>query len=153
MESKNYNVSNIYGNVRECILLFENGSQKIISIEHEKSRLTVNVVNHLVQENNFVKSVIKNFRYSDSLHDLAEKCKYNSLKTFTRHFKTNFRITPKQWVLSIKKEAMLNNLMNTDHPLKQIAAELGFSNISHLSDFCLKKTGMRPEEIRRKMVS
>jgi len=50
--------------------------------------------------------------------------------------------------LSIKKNEMINSLKNTRHSLKQIASDLGFSNVSHLSDFCLKKTGMRPEEIR-----
>lgn len=143
------NVSSIYGNVRECILLFENGTQKVISRQQEKGQLTVNIVYHLARENDFVESVIKNFYYTDRLDDLAEKCGFNSIKTFTRHFKSNFKITPKQWMLSIKKEAMLDCLVNTNYPLKQIAADLGFSNLSHLSDFCLKKTGKRPEDIRK----
>lgn len=143
------NESTIYGNVRECILLFENGTQKIISKKQKRGQLTVNIVFHLAKENDFVETVIKNFYYTDRLNDLAEKCNFNSTKTFTRHFKTNFQMTPKQWMLSIKKAALMECLKNTDYPLKQIAADLGFSNISHLSDFCLKKTGMRPEDIRR----
>ncbi len=142
--------SGIYGNVRECILLFENGTQKVIS--KEKGTLTVNIICHLAKENNFVELVIKNYNYTDRLDDLSEKCGFNSIKTFTRHFKNNFRVTPKQWMLSIKKEAMLNYLIDTDYPLKQIADYLGFSNLSHLSDFCLKKTGMRPDEIRKKII-
>lgn len=151
-QSSNQNESGIYGNVRECILLFENGTQKVISSEQEKGTLTVNILCHLAKENNFVESVIRNYDYADRLDDLSEKCGFNSIKTFTRHFKKNFRVTPKQWMLSTKKEAMLNYLMDTDYPLKQIADYLGFSNLSHLSDFCLKKTGMRPDEIRRKNV-
>ncbi len=150
-QSGKQNESGIYGNVRECILLFENGTQKVISNEKEKGTLTVNILCHLAKENNFVESVFKNYDYTDRLDDLSEKCGFNSIKTFTRHFKKNFNVTPKQWMLSIKKEAMLNYLIDTDYPLKQIAALLGFSNLSHLSDFCLKKTGMRPDEIRKKI--
>ncbi|MEN6324426.1 MAG: AraC family transcriptional regulator [Proteiniphilum sp.] len=146
------NVSSIYGNVRECILLFENGTQKVISNEQEKGTLTVNILSHLAKENNFVESVIRNYDYTDRLEDLSEKCGFNSIKTFTRHFKNNFRVTPKQWMLSIKKEVMLDYLRNTDYPLKQIVAQLGFSNLSHLSDFCLKRTGMRPDEIRKRII-
>ena len=143
------NESTIYGNVRECIIIFENDTQKVISKEQKRGQLTVNIVFHLAKENDFVETVIKNFYYTDRLNDLAEKCKFNSIKTFTRHFKTNFQMTPKQWMLSIKKEALMECLKNTDYPLKQIAVDLGFSNILHLSDFCLKKTGIRPEDIRK----
>jgi len=150
-ESRENNESFIFGDVRECILLFENGTQRIISKEQERGQLTVNIVSHSRKENDFVVRVIHNFTYTDTINDLAEKCGFYSTKTFTRHFKTNFRMTPKQWILSVKKEALLECLKNTDNPLKQIAAEMGFSHISHLSDFCLKKTGMRPDEIRRKI--
>ena len=145
--------SGIYGNVRECILLFKNGTQKVISNENENGTLTINILCHLAKENNFVESVINNYDYTDRLDDLSEKCGFNSIKTFTRHFKKNFNETPKQWMLSIKKEALLDYLRNTDYPLKQIAADLGFSNLSHLSDFCLQKTGKRPDELRKKSLT
>jgi AraC-like DNA-binding protein len=148
-----HNESTIYGNVRECILLFEDGSQKVISNEEGKGMLTVNILSHLAKKNDFVASVIRNFHYTDTLDTLSTKCGFKSTKTFTRHFKKNFQMTPKQWMLSIKKEALMECLKNTDYPLKQIAADLGFSNISHLSDFCLKKTGMRPEDIRKDLKS
>ena len=56
--SRKQNDSGIYGNVRECILLFENGSQKIISNNNIKGQLTVNVLTHLTKENTFVESVL-----------------------------------------------------------------------------------------------
>ena len=146
--SRKQNDSGIYGNVRECILLFENGSQKIISNNNIKGQLTVNVLTHLTKENTFVESVLHHYKSTRTLDELAVKCGFNSTKTFTRHFKLDFNMTPKQWMLSIKKNEMINSLKNTSQSLKQIASDLGFSNVSHLSDFCLKKTGMRPEEIR-----
>jgi AraC-like DNA-binding protein len=144
--------SGIYRHVRGCVLLFENGTQKVISNENKQGTLTVNIIYYLGNENDFVDSVIKSFTYTDKLEDLSKKCGFYSIKTFTRHFRNNFKVTPKQWMLSIKKEAMLNYLIDTDYPLKQIADFLGFSNLSHLSDFCLKKTGMRPEEIRKQII-
>jgi len=146
--SRKQNDSGIYGNVRECILLFENGTQKVISNNNIKGQLTVNVLTHLTKENTFVELVLHHYKNTRTLDELAVKCGFNSTKTFTRHFKQNFNMTPKQWMLSIKKNEMINYLKNTRYALKQIASELGFSNVSHLSDFCLKKTGMRPEEIR-----
>ncbi|ULB33666.1 MULTISPECIES: helix-turn-helix domain-containing protein [Proteiniphilum] len=145
---KKNRTTNIYGNVRECILNFENGTQKIISKKENRGLMTVNVLNQVI-ENSFVESVLNNYKHSKTLEDFAARCGFNSIKTFTRHFKKNFNITPKQWILSIKKEEMIAQLQNSDNTIKQIADDLGFSNVSHLSDFCLKKTGMRPEDIRK----
>ncbi|MDD2285914.1 MAG: AraC family transcriptional regulator [Paludibacter sp.] len=150
--SGNQYESAIYRHVRRCVLLFEDGTQKVISNEKRLGTMTINIIYYLGKENDFVESVLKNFNYIDNLEDLSKKCGFYSTKTFTRHFINNFKVTPKQWMLSIKKEAMLNYLINTDYPLKQIADFLGFSNLSHLSDFCLKKTGMRPEEIRKEII-
>ena len=140
--------SGLYENVRECILLFENGTQKIIRSDEMKGSLTVNVLKHLSAETNFVEAVLKHYKSARTLDELAKKCGYNCTKTFTRHFKNYFNSTPKQWVLEIRKNELISYLKNTKYPLKHISEDLGFSNVSHLSDFCLKKTGMRPDEIR-----
>lgn len=143
------NESNVYENVRECVLLFENGTQKVFSNNNVKGQLTVNVISHSSHENDFVKSVFSNYKSAKTLKELAEKCGFNCTKTFTRHFKRNFSTTPKQWLLIMRKNELISCLKNTKYPLKHLADELGFSNVSHLSDFCYKKTGMRPEEIRK----
>ena len=147
---RNESDSGVYGNVRECIILFENGTQKVITNNNMKGHLTVKVLTHLAGENDFVEAVMKHYKSVRTLDELAEKCGYKCTKTFTRHFKTNFNTTPKQWLLEIKKNELMSCLKNTNYPLKHISEELGFSNVSHLSDFCLKKTGMRPDEIRNK---
>lgn len=141
--------SGVYGNVRECILLFENGTQKIFTNEEKKGCLTVNVLSHEAENDPFVEAVIRNYGSCKTLDELTLKCGYRCTKTFTRHFIRHFHMTPKQWQLEIKKHEMISSLKNTRHPLKQIASELGFANVSHLSDFCYKKTGLRPDEIRK----
>jgi len=122
--------------------------KKLISNNNIKGQLTVNVLTHLTKENTFVESVLNHTKVHGHWTSSLLNADSIRTKTFTRHFKRNFNMTPKQWMLSIKKNEMINSLKNTRHSLKQIASDLGFSNVSHLSDFCLKKTGMRPEEIR-----
>ncbi len=45
---------------------------------------------------------------------LAKKCGYNSLKTFTRHFKKYLGITPYQWMMG--KKNGLCALKTINHP-------------------------------------
>ena len=141
--------NNIYDNVKECIILFENGTQKVFSSNGKKGQLTVNVLHHHVRNSGFVEAVLTHYKNTDTLSELTARCGFNCTKTFTRYFKKNFNTTPKQWLLDMKKEEMINKLKYSKLPLRQIAVELEFSNVSHLSDFCLKKTGKRPDEIRK----
>lgn len=138
----------IYDEVSRCVLYFSDGDRKIIVNQQAGSMLAVNVISYPVQDPNFMELVFKHYKPYLSVEELAKKCGYNSVKTFTRHFKKSFHTTPKQWMLSLREDKMLIQLKNTRQPLKQIAADLGFANVAHLSDFCLKRTGQRPEKIR-----
>jgi len=140
--------NSIYGNVKECIILFENGTKKVFSSNGVKGRLTVNVLNHHIRDSGFVEMVLKQYREARTLPELAAKCGFNSTKTFTRYFRKYFNTTPKQWLLEMKKEEMIEKLRHTRLTTRQIAEELEFSNLAYFSDFCLRKTGKRPEEIR-----
>ena len=42
----------------------------------------------------------------------------------------------------------LNELMETDHPISQIAHEAGYSDQSHLTRRCKRETGLTPGELR-----
>ena len=140
--------NNIYGNVKECVIFFENGTQKVFSSSRKKGELTVYVLNHRIRDSGFVKMVFKHYKGVNSLTEFAAQCGFNSTKTFTRHFKQKFNTTPKQWLLLIRKNEVVYYLENTDYPLKKIVSLLGFTNASHLRDFCIKKTGLIPERIR-----
>ncbi|HRU13779.1 MAG TPA: helix-turn-helix domain-containing protein, partial [Dysgonamonadaceae bacterium] len=85
--------------------------------------------------------------------DLSVRCGYRSTKTFTRHFQKNFDTTPKQWMMEMKENEVLHYLKNTNYSLTKIAALLGFANVSHLWNFCIKMTGMPPNKIRENKVN
>ena len=138
----------IYIDVKECILCFAYGKQKIVSAQESGDFLIVYVMEYKPDELNFVELVLKNYRNSKTVDDLSVRCGYRSTKTFTRHFKKNFDTTPKQWLLMMKKNEVIYYLKNTDYTFKKIAALLGFASVSHLWDFCIKKVGMNPTEIR-----
>ena len=139
----------IYDEVSRCVIYFSDGEKKIIVNNPADSLLAVRVVSYPSQNPNFIELVFKHYKPYLSVEELAEKCDYNSVKTFTRHFKKNFHTTPKQWMLTMRKDKMLVYLKNTKQALREVAATLGFASVARLSGFCLKRTGMRPKDIRR----
>lgn len=141
--------ANFYNGVAQCVLHFSNGKYKVISNSDANNLLAVNVVSYSKVELGLVELVLKHYKNSTSIDDLAIRCGYKSTKTFTRHFKQKFNTTPKQWLLQVKQNELVHYLENTDLPLKKLVSILGFSNITHLRDFCEKKLGMPPEKIRK----
>ena len=138
----------IYIDVKECILCFAYGKQKIVSAQESGDFLIVYIMEYRPEELNFVELVLKNYRNSKTVEDLSIRCGYLSTKTFTRHFKKNFDMSPKQWMMEMKENEVRYYLKNTDYTLTKIAALLGFANVSHLWNFCIKMTGMPPNKIR-----
>lgn len=143
----------IYIDVKECILCFAYGKQKIVSAQESGDFLIVYVMEYKPDELNFVELVLKNYRNSKTVDDLSVRCGYRSTKTFTRHFQKNFDMSPKQWMMEMKKNEVLHYLKNTNYSLTKIAALLGFANVSHLWNFCIKMTGMPPNKIRENKVN
>lgn len=141
--------TNFYNGVAQCVLHFSNGKYKVISNDNANDLLAVNVVSYNKTETGFVELVLKHYKNSTSIDDLAIRCGYKSTKTFTRHFKQKFNTTPKQWLLQLRQNELVHYLENTDYPLKKIVSMLGFSNISHLRDFCEKRFGLPPDKIRK----
>ena len=138
-----------YNGVIKCVLHFNDGRYKIVSSADAGELLAVNVVSYNKVELDLVELVLKHYKNSTSIDDLAIRCGYKSTKTFTRHFKQKFNTTPKQWLLQVKQNELVHYLENTDFPLKKIASLLGFTNVSHLRDFCIKKIGLPPDKIRK----
>lgn len=141
--------NNLYKNVKECVLLFENGTRKFFSSAGTERQITVNVQVRQKKNYSFKEKVLLDYNDASDLPTLAKQCGYGSLKTFTRHFKKHFNTTPKQWLLEMKKERLVVMLRNSDLPLKAIADKLHFSSVSHLCSFCQKKMEQTPEEIRK----
>ena len=139
--------SSVFVNIESCTLSFKDGKKMSIYSDANKSL----IINVTVDEPNitaFKESVMKHFRSSDTLPELAEKCGYACTKTFNRHFVKQFNETPKQWMLNIKEEEMIHLLEHTNTSYEIISSLLKFKNISHFNNFCKKRTGLTPSEIR-----
>ena len=141
-----------YNGVIKCVLHFNDGRYKIVSSADAGELLAVNVVKYDKTGPNFVERVLKHYKDAVSIDDLSKRCGYNSTKTFTRHFKHKFHVTPKQWLLLIKKNEVIHYLEHTDIPFGEIASITGFNGVSHLYSFCRNKIGSSPTEIRREAV-
>lgn len=141
-------IDKVFVNVSKCILQFEDN--KIITLvgDDENKAFLVHVTTSESRELDLREKVLKYYKNSKSLDNLAEKCGFNCTKTFTRHFQSTFNITPKQWILNLKEKEMIKYLKDTDYSLKQIAVLLNFSNQSQLSHFCIQRTGFTPKELR-----
>lgn len=141
-------IDKVFVNVSKCILQFEDN--KIITLvgDDENKAFLVHVTTSESRELDLREKVLKYYKNSKSLDNLAEKCGFNCTKTFTRHFQSTFNITPKQWILNLKEKEMIKYLKDTDYTLKQIAVLLNFSNQSQLSHFCIQRTGFTPKELR-----
>lgn len=141
-------IDKVFVNVSKCILQFEDN--KIITLvgDDENKAFLVHVTTSESRELDLREKVLKYYKNSKSLDNLAEKCGFNCTKTFTRHFQSTFNITPKQWILNLKEKEMIKYLKDTDYSLKQIAVLLNFSNQSQLSHFCILRTGFTPKELR-----
>lgn len=59
-----------------------------------------------------------------------------------------FRYDAETVAVDDEKNEVIYYLKNTDYTLKKITALLGFASVSHLWDFCIKRIGMPPNEIR-----
>lgn len=140
-----------YNGVIKCVLHFNDGRYKIVSSADAGELLAVNVVRHNNNtELNFIELVFSHYKPTVSVNDLSERCGFKCTKTFTRHFKREFNMTPKQWLMLIRKKEVLHYLQNTDLSFSKIASLTGFSNISHLHNFCIDKIESTPAKIRKK---
>ena len=72
-----------------------------------------------------------------------------SISSFEKKFKGLFGTSPYQWMKRQKAERLLDSLMHSDKPLKQLCDELGFSSGSQMIDFCKREWGLAPGRIRQ----
>ena len=139
--------SSVYANISSCTLSFVDGKKVNISGGGKKSL----IVSVLLNESDFTplnESVMRHFKNAESLPELAGLCGYTCTKTFTRHFIKHFGETPKQWILNMKQEEMILLLKETSYSYERISSILKFKNLSHFNNFCKKRTGLTPKEIR-----
>ena len=76
-----------------------------------------------------------------------------SRATLTRAFQGAFGETPYEYYLSAKERAAKSLLQNTGLSAKEIAFRLGFSDEHYFSNFFKKRTGLRPAEYKKDLLS
>lgn len=150
LNEKKEKESQVYEDVSELVLHFSDGRKQVVSNGDDAFRVTVSP--QMVRNEGFVELILYHHSSCATVEELSARCGYNSTRTFTRHFHKHFRTTPKQWLMSVKKREVIHLLRNTKIPLVVIASRLGFTDASHLHNFCLRRTGKTPSEIRRETV-
>ncbi len=83
-----------------------------------------------------------------SVKQLAELAGY-SLPNFKVHFKVFFGDTPYKWMIKRKLKLLRKALMDDHIPLKIIVDDFGFSDQSHLNNFCKRHMGGTASQVRK----
>ncbi|WP_411506730.1 helix-turn-helix domain-containing protein [Brucella anthropi] len=91
----------------------------------------------------------ENFQGQISVPDMAALLGISS-GHFTTCFKASFGLTPHQYVIKLRLDEAEACLRDTQIPIGEIAARLGFSSQSHLTTAFRKYRGLTPKEIRRR---
>ncbi|MBP3237250.1 MAG: helix-turn-helix transcriptional regulator [Bacteroidales bacterium] len=91
--------------------------------------------------------ILKNWQNADSVEELAAITN-KSYDTFRRVFIASFGESPKQWLLSRKKEKLYREILMGNQTFTELADEYHFSSPAYFSNFCRKHFGMTAQEIR-----
>ena len=70
---------------------------------------------------------------------------------FNRTFKKVTKVTPIQYIISLRITSAINLLENTDHNIKQIASMAGYDDEYYFSRLSKKSTGLSPTAYRKKL--
>ena len=69
---------------------------------------------------------------------------------FTQNFKKITKVTPMQYILSLRITNAMNLIDNTDYNMAQIASAVGYENSMYFSRIFKKHTGMTPTEYKNR---
>lgn len=72
-----------------------------------------------------------------------------SIRTLNEHFKQAFGQTLYAYVTERRLTAAQALLADSEMPLKQVAARVGYNSLSHFSQVFTQKFGVRPGVVRR----
>ena len=93
--------------------------------------------------------IINNFNNDISLSDIAGYV-YLSTSHFARAFKKQYKISPIQYLLSVRIEKAKTLLEETNLKVGDIASSVGFSAQQRFNDIFKKHLGVSPSEYRQK---
>ncbi len=98
-------------------------------------------------ECSFALFILSNYEKVRTAEELAHLSNF-SLSGFNKQFHKIFGTSPYKWMLQQKIDKIYKELYFENKPIKLIAEEYGFANLSNLGDFCRKHLGLSPSAIR-----
>ncbi len=102
-------------------------------------------------DNSIIKKVLllmeQNHKESDSIQNYADSLNI-SQEHLCRLFKNEMKISPGQYLIQLKIQSAMYDLLNTDDNLEIIAQRNGFSNANYFGKVFKKKTGVTPIQYR-----
>ncbi|MEL6106221.1 MAG: AraC family transcriptional regulator [Planctomycetota bacterium] len=93
----------------------------------------------------------KHYSRSIAMSELAEMAGLSSTH-FNRRFRELLRVTPSQYLRSVRIQAAQGLLATSSRTLAQIAVDVGFTDQSHLTRRFREVTGMTPAAWRKRFV-
>lgn len=85
-----------------------------------------------------------------SLEDLAQQVSVTK-SHLARMFRQAFNISPSQYVIRTKVQSAQRLLMTTNHSIRYIASEVGYSDVSYFIRVFKRSIGMTPQEYRAQL--
>lgn len=134
--------------VESCTFTFSDGLKSRVEPSPDKEIVMVKLIPRASKSKKFEDSVLKNFMTAKNVNELAGMCRYDCVRTFTRHFKKSFGETPYQWMLDRKMEEIQSLVLSSDMTITEIAKMYEFKNVSHLVNAYTKRYGVSPHKNR-----
>ena len=91
----------------------------------------------------------ENYNKQINIEEYAEKC-HMSACWFINNFKKITKVTPMQYIVSLRITNAINLIENTDYNITEIANAVGYDNSLYFSRLFHKHTGMSPSEYKKK---
>lgn len=134
--------------VESCTFTFSDGLKSKVTPSSDNEIVLVKLIPRGSGSKRFEDLVLKNYMSARNVNELAKKCRYDCVRTFTRHFKKSFGQTPYQWMLDRKMEEIQSLVLNSDMTITEIARMYEFKNVSHLVNAYSKRFGVSPHKNR-----
>lgn len=134
--------------VASCTFTFSDGLTSKVKPSPDKEIVLVKLIPHTTKSKMFEDSVLRNYAVAKNVSELATLCRYECVRTFTRHFKKSFGKTPYQWMLDRKMEEIHSLVLNSDLTITEIAKMYDFKSVSHLVNLFSKRYGVSPRKSR-----
>ena len=134
--------------VESCTFTFSDGLKSKVTPSPDNEIVLLKLIPRTSKSKRFEDSVLSNYSSARNMNELARLCKYDCLRTFTRHFKKCFGQTPYQWMLDRKMEEIQSLVLNSDISITEISRMYDFKSVSHLVNTYSKRFGISPYRSR-----